>query len=124
MRVISRSRLKKFCTENPDAKADTPLDEWFHVVKHANWTSFAEVKGTYNATDQVLQFVVFDVGGNKWRIIAVIDYVHGIVYIRQVLSHKDYDKGNWKQDNFGKTGWRPDNDSEASKAKRTKRKKR
>jgi mRNA interferase HigB len=82
------------------------MNEWFHIVKHSDWESFADVRSTYNATDKVEHLTVFDVGGNKFRIITAIDYVHGIIYIRNVLHHRDYLKGQWKNDQFGKKGWK------------------
>ncbi len=124
MRIISRPRLRRFCTDHPDAKAEDLLDEWFHVVKHAKWENFANVRATYNSTDQVDHHTVFDAGGNKFRIITVINYVAGIVYIRKVLTHKEYDKGNWKKDEFGKRGWKLREKTPAASSAAARRKKR
>jgi mRNA interferase HigB len=124
MRIISRPRLKQFCTDHPDAKAEDLLNERYHVVRHANWENFASVRATYNSTDQVGHLTVFDAGGNKFRIITAIDYVHGIVYLREVLTHKEYDQGHWKNDEFGKRGWKPRQEPPATRsaARRKKRK--
>ncbi len=58
------------------------------------------MKKTFNATDLVGNKAVFDVGGNKFRVIAVINYVNHTVFIRAVLDHRSYDKGHWKKDDF------------------------
>ena len=74
--------------------------EWFHTVTDAEWHRFADVKRTYNSCDQVGSKTVFDVGGNKYRIIAFIYFERQRVYVRAILDHKEYDKGNerWKED--------------------------
>ncbi len=107
MRIITRKRLREFCENNPELDAEDLLDQWFCTVRGADWKNFADVRATYKAADQVEQFTVFNIGGHRLRLIAVINFVGGIVYIRQVLPHKDYDKGHWKADEFGKKGWQP-----------------
>ena len=86
--------------------SEGPLAEWFDVVSDANWQSFADVKKSYNSTDKVGSKTVFDVGGNHYRVVTFIDYESQRVYIRAVLDHKEYDKGNWKNDTFG-DDWKP-----------------
>lgn len=104
MRIVTKSRLTTFW-ENPDnANAESPLRAWYQVVRSADWHNPADVRATYNTVDFVGNKVVFDIGGNKYRLIVVIDYEGHKVFIRHVLSHKEYDKGNWKQDTFGE-GW-------------------
>ena len=61
--------------------------------RFANW---AELKATFNTVDKVGELTVFDIGGNKYRLIAYIRFERQIVYIKAVLSHSDYDKGTWK----------------------------
>lgn len=73
---------------------------WYTVAKSANWERFSDVKATYHSADRVGAKTVFDIGGNKYRIIAVIDYDGQKVFIRYVLNHSDYDKGAWKKDEF------------------------
>src|SRR6267142_1746739 len=101
MRVISRRKLRKFW-ENPEhPHSQGPLLEWYQVVTRAEWRRFADVKNICQACDQVGSKTVFDVGGNRYRIITVIDYERQRVYIRAVLDHKGYDKGTWKLYTFG-----------------------
>jgi mRNA interferase HigB len=99
MHVISRKKLREFWADDP--RAEPPLSAWFRFVEKVIWRSFAEVKATFNTTDRVNQLTVFDVGGNKYRLIAYIDYSNQCVFVRHVLTHQDYDKGQWRTDTFG-----------------------
>lgn len=107
MRVISRKRLRQFCEDNPELDAGNALDAGYRATRHASWANFAAVRALYQSVDQVDQFTVFNIAGHRLRLIAVIDFVHGVVYVREVLTHKDYDRGLWKTDKFGQRGWKP-----------------
>lgn len=77
--------------------AQSALDGWYRIMKANNPKDFAEMKTFFPAVDKVGKFHVFDIGGNKIRLIAVVMYQAKKVYIRHVLSHKEYDNGNWKE---------------------------
>jgi mRNA interferase HigB len=94
MHVISKKRLREFWEERPRAQA--PLEAWYQVTKNAEWKTFADVHETFNTADQVGKFTVFDIGGNKFRLIAVIHFNRGKVFVRHVLTHAEYDEGKWK----------------------------
>ena len=68
------------------------------MAEVAEWESFADVRETRADADQVGKFTVFDIGGNKYRLIAVIHFNRGMVYVRHVLTHAEYDKGKWKDE--------------------------
>jgi mRNA interferase HigB len=106
MHVISKKKLREFWENQKHAHAEGPLLAWYYVVTQAEWHRFADVKQTFNSCDQVGSKTVFNVGGNHYRVITFIDYERQRVYIRAVLDHKDYDKGNWKDDTFG-NDWMP-----------------
>lgn len=93
MRVISKRKLRDFWEKHP--KAEPPLEEWYQFARHADWEKFSDVRSSFNAADQVGRLTVFNIGGNKYRLIAAIHFNRGIVYIRHVLTHKEYDKGKW-----------------------------
>ncbi|MFL5245467.1 MAG: type II toxin-antitoxin system HigB family toxin [Gemmataceae bacterium] len=95
MHVISKKALRQFWKLHPDA--EQPLRRWFKIVLAADWRSFAEVRAVYASADQVGQFTVFNIGGNKYRLIAAIHYNRGKVYIRHVLTHEEYDCDEWKE---------------------------
>ena len=73
-------------------------DSWLRAAEHAEWEKFADVRENYPRADQVGKFTVFDIGGNKYRLIVVIHFNRGKVYIRDVLKHEEYDQGKWKSD--------------------------
>ncbi len=90
--VISRKRIFDFLESHPGLKRSAgALDAWYRTVKRATWSSFADVRETYGSADAVGDYVVFNVGGNKIRIVAEINYKHSRVYIRHVLTHAEYD---------------------------------
>jgi mRNA interferase HigB len=95
MHVITRKRLHDFAVKHPDCRS--ALESWYKIVKHTKFASFAELKQTFPAADQVGKFTVFDIRGNKVRLIAAIHYNASRVYIRHVLTHKEYDRGTWKE---------------------------
>jgi len=96
MHVISRKALRLFWEEHPDA--ETALQAWHKAADKADWQSFADVRALFPHADQVDKFTVFNIGGNKYRLITVIHYNRGKVYVRHLLTHKEYDRGNWKDD--------------------------
>lgn len=96
MHVITRKRLLEFAQKHPDCK--TALESWYRIVKHTKFNSFAELKQTFPSADKIGKFTVFNVGGNKVRLIVVIHYNTSRVYIRHVFTHKEYDRGNWKEE--------------------------
>jgi mRNA interferase HigB len=120
MHVISVKKLRAFWTSPGNADAEVPLRAWYRTVKQATWENFADVKATYNTADQVKKSrkVVFDIGGNKFRLIAVIDFTRYKVFVRAVLDHKEYDKGNWKKDTFGDDWDKPGRRKEPPKGNR------
>ena len=94
MHVITRKRLNEFAETHPET--NTALANWYRNIKRNNFHSFAELRGVFPAADQVGNLTVFNIGGNKVRLIAAIHYNRGKVYIRAVLTHEEYDEGRWK----------------------------
>lgn len=93
MRIIAVSTLKRFWEARAHSGAEQPLRTWVKVTKAAAWPDPASVKASFNSAD-ILKGgrVVFDIGGNKYRIVAHINYEHAIVYIRFVGTHGQYDQ--------------------------------
>lgn len=95
MRIISIKALRQFWEQYPDSKL--ALTRWFKIVRHITFRGFSELRTTFPSVDKVGKWIVFNIGGNKYRLIAVIHFNRGTVYIRHVLTHQEYDKGSWKQ---------------------------
>jgi mRNA interferase HigB len=91
MRIISRRVLRESWIKHPDAT--TALQTWFHDVEQANWNSPADIKEVYrNASFVANNRVVFNIKGNHYRLVVVVIYQHGVVYIRFVGTHTQYDR--------------------------------
>nr|WP_281794514.1 type II toxin-antitoxin system HigB family toxin [Desulforhabdus amnigena] len=91
MRIISRRTLKEFWERHPDA--GQPLQGWYADVKQADWRSPSDIKSIYrNASFVADNRVVFNIKGNTYRVVVAIQYQFGIVYIRFVGTHEEYDR--------------------------------
>ncbi|HXE51465.1 MAG TPA: type II toxin-antitoxin system HigB family toxin [Tepidisphaeraceae bacterium] len=93
MRIISRKALRDFW-ENPGRRdAEQPLKAWFREASHADWSSPADVKAAFATASIVASGrVVFNIAGNKYRLVVKINYAYRIVYIRFVGTHREYDQ--------------------------------
>jgi len=95
MRVIARKTLMKFWMRPGCQDAEQPLRAWFHEAKKADWSSPADIKAVYRSASIIgNNRVVFNIGGNKYRLVVAINYPARIVFIRFVGSHADYDRTN------------------------------
>ena len=90
MRVISNKALVDFAVLHPDA-ADT-LQAWRKLLESAGVADFAALRTLMNSVDKVGDFIVFDVGGNKYRIVAAVHFNRGLLYVRHVFTHAQYDR--------------------------------
>lgn len=90
MRVISRRALREFWERHPPAQR--PLAIWFRVLESSDFADFSSIKRAFGAADYLAPFTIFDVGGNKYRIITVIHYDRRRVFIRHVFTHSEYDR--------------------------------
>ncbi len=94
--VISKRRLVDAGRRHPDAVPS--LMRWYQAAKVARWNDIHEVRAEFPHADPVGKFTVFNIKKNEYRLIAVIHYNRFKVYVRAVLTHVEYDKGNWKGD--------------------------
>jgi mRNA interferase HigB len=94
--VISRPRLREFSKRFPDAEES--LSAWFKRARKAGWENLSEVKADYPHADLVGKCTVFNIGGNKYRLIVSINYRGQAIFIKKVLTHREYDKGEWKDE--------------------------
>ena len=95
MNVISFKRIRDFSSAHRDAYA--ALSAWYKTAKKANWQNLAELKQTYPAAGLVARYVVFNIKGNKYRLIARIVYRSQTIFIKAVMTHEEYDLGKWKE---------------------------
>ncbi len=88
--------MREFWQKN--TQAENAMREWIQSVKLADWNNFSDVRETFNHADIYGNCTIFDVGGNKYRIIGKIAYGIKVVFIRFVLTHKEYDDKKWQAD--------------------------
>ena len=100
MRVISKSRLKEFWESPGRHDAERPLAAWYHRVssKTVDWRNWADVKRDYATAGTVGYCVVFNIGGNKYRLVTRILYPSHKVFILRVMTHVEYDDDTWKHE--------------------------
>lgn len=94
MHIITQRRIW-------DAKKKYPnfsnaLDSWYRFIRKNQFNNFAELKRSFGSVDKICDIFVFDIGGNKLRLIATIHFQRQKIYIRHILTHKEYDKSLWK----------------------------
>ena len=99
MRVISKARLRQFWETSGYEDSEGPLRAWHTHVSHRTvaWRSWSEVKTQYGSGSLVGTCVVFNIGGNKYRLITAIHYNRHKIFIRAVLTHTEYNHGAWKR---------------------------
>ena len=94
MHVITRKRLNEFAHKHPDTKSS--LARWYAVMRKGRFLNFPQLREIFPHADQVGKFTVFNIAGNKVRLIAAVHYNINKIYIRHVLTHQAYDAGRWK----------------------------
>ena len=84
--------------EFADAHGDcrSQVIAWYQIASKATWRNLAEVRQTFPQADAVGNKTVFNIKGNEYRLIVIIIYTTGTIYIRDLLTHAEYDKGAWK----------------------------
>ncbi|OFW42357.1 MAG: hypothetical protein A3J28_10250 [Acidobacteria bacterium RIFCSPLOWO2_12_FULL_60_22] len=94
MRVISRGAIVDFSRKHTDAYVS--LMNWYRITKRAEWESLADVRRDFSHADVVGRRTVFNIKGNKYRLIARVNYRTQRVFILRILTHEEYAKGAWK----------------------------
>lgn len=92
--VIARKALRQFWEQHPDG--ESALARWFAIMQRHDFADLTALRATFPTADSVGNFIVFNIGGNKIRLITAVHFNRRKVYIRHVLTHGDYDRGAWK----------------------------
>ena len=95
MNTISYKKIREFVREYPES--ESPLHAWYKIAKKATWRNLVEVRKDYPHADLVSPYVVFNIAGNNYRLIAEIHFESQLVLVREILTHAEYDKGKWKR---------------------------
>jgi mRNA interferase HigB len=95
--------LRDFCDSKPERRRYTKaFDVWFKIARKVHWRNFQDTRATFGQTDTAVgdtgrTATIFDIGGNKYRIVAHVDYMRQTVKIEAVMDHKEYDRNLWKR---------------------------
>ena len=95
MHLITKKTLKIFWQKNLDSR--TGLERWLRIIEKNDFENFSQLRETFPSADLVGKLIVFNIGGNKYRLITAIHFNRQKVYIRNVLTHKEYNQGEWKE---------------------------
>ncbi len=100
MRVISKSRLVQYWESPTCEDSEGPLRAWYTHVgsRTVDWNSWADVKADFATASHVGNCVIFNIGGNKYRLITRVLYPNHKVFILKVMTHREYDAGKWKDE--------------------------
>lgn len=94
MRLISNKALREFARLYPEA--DAPLRAFRVRMEKGVYRNFAELRTSFRGVDKVGDRYVFNIGGNKYRVVAIVQFDKQRVFVKAVLTHTDYDRGAWK----------------------------
>jgi mRNA interferase HigB len=97
MHIITQKRIWEAKKIHPTSASS--LDGWLRIISRNTFMNFTDLKQTFGSIDKVNDYYVFDIGGNKLRFITKIHFNRQKIYIRNILTHKDYDKNHWKKEN-------------------------
>ncbi|MEM8672251.1 MAG: type II toxin-antitoxin system HigB family toxin [Cyanobacteria bacterium P01_G01_bin.67] len=95
MHLITKKTLKVFWQRYPESRK--ALERWSRIIEKNNFDNFAQLRETFPSADLVGKLTVFNIGGNKYRLIVAIHFNRHKVYVRNVLTHKEYNQGEWKE---------------------------
>ncbi len=99
MHIIAKPPINEFVQQYPTTKSS--LYSWYKIMKNTNFSSFNELRSTFPSVDKVknkqgTSLFIFNIGGNNTRLIAAIHFNRNKLYIRNILTHAEYSKDNWK----------------------------
>jgi mRNA interferase HigB len=89
--IISLKALREFWQKHPEA--EQAMRNWHTVAEHSRFVDFADLRRCFGSADYVAPYPVFDVGGNNYRLVTVVRYRDGKIFVRWVMTHREYD--NW-----------------------------
>lgn len=95
MRIIARRTLCEMARRHGDCQQR--CEEWYHTARKATWRSLVDVRAVYPHADLIGDKTVFNIKGNDYRLITYINYRINTLFIKELLTHAEYDRGDWKQ---------------------------
>jgi mRNA interferase HigB len=93
--VISKSGLLKLTAKCEGSEKDAM--DWYRVAAKANWTCFADVRQSFSDADMIGEVLVFNLAHTRYRLITTVFFATRELYVKAVLTHKEYDREGWKK---------------------------
>lgn len=91
MRVVKKKTVVEYFAKHPDAKV--ALEDWYEKAANAQWKNFAELRKTFGSADNVGgKRIVFNIKGNDYRLVAIVLYRIGMIYVRFIGTHSEYSR--------------------------------
>lgn len=94
MKLISNKALREFAALHEDA--GQPLQDFRRKVEKGSFANFAALRAVFRSVDKVGECFVFNIAGNKYRLVAWVHFGQGRLFVKAVMTHSEYDKGKWK----------------------------
>jgi mRNA interferase HigB len=91
MRIIALKRLRDHWQMPRRGDSEQPLKAWYAIVSKASWRHFADVKAQFGTASAVGERIIFNIAGNKYRLVTYVNFAFHTVYIRFVGTHAEYD---------------------------------
>ena len=95
MRILGRDVVKAFMERHPNSQS--ALKSWVQAVEANPFKRLSELKQTFGSADYVRPYTVFNISGNKYRLIALVNYQMGTILVQQILTHSEYDREKWRK---------------------------
>ncbi len=97
-RVISWRKIREFLAAHPeDPSAQAAFIRWYDAIRNNPFAGYHDVRRLFPSADLVGDLVVFNIRGNNYRVAARFVYDKRRIYIRRVMTHAEYDRGDWKE---------------------------
>jgi mRNA interferase HigB len=95
LRIITKKRIQQAQAKFSDSTAS--LEHWYLVTKAARWKTFSDLWESFPSADHVERRTVFNIAQNRYRLIARVSYVGQRVFVLHIMTHKEYERGEWKK---------------------------
>ena len=95
MRILGRDTIQAFMERYPDSQSS--LKSWVQAVEANPFKHFNGLRQSFGSADYVRPYTIFNISGNKYRLIALVNYQIGAVLVQQILTHSEYEKGKWRK---------------------------
>ena len=95
MKLLGRDKVAAFTKGYPDSESS--LNAWAQNIERNEFRHFHDLRNTFRSADYVKPYTVFEIAGNKYRLISIVEYTLKTVFVKEILKHQEYEKGKWRK---------------------------